>query len=183
MNLRNRSLRTRVLAYCVVLVVFAVSAAVAKEPADNRSADERTLRELDAQWSRAAAANDLEATVSYYADDASVLPPNAPTVAGKPAIRTLWSSMLDPKVSVSWQAVKVEVARSGDLAYLLGAYRVDSKETQGKTLDQGKFVEVWKKQPDGKWKVVADIFNSDLPVAAAPAEKPTSDATTKPDKE
>ena len=37
--------------------------------------------------------------------------------------------------------------------------------------DHGKYVEVWNKQADGKWKAVADIFNSDLPVATPPAPK------------
>jgi hypothetical protein len=37
--------------------------------------------------------------------------------------------------------------------------------------DTGKFVEVWKKQSDGKWKCTVDIFNSDLPLPAAPAAK------------
>jgi ketosteroid isomerase-like protein len=46
------------------------------------------------------------------------------------------------------------------------------KDPQGNPVaDHGKFVEVWKKQADGKWKVVEDIFNSDVPMAApAPAE-------------
>ena len=69
-----------------------------------------------------------------------------------------------PGKSLSWEAKKVEVSRSGDLAYLIGAYRLAMKGAQ----DRGKFVEVWKKQPDGQWKVVADIFNSDLPAAGAP---------------
>jgi len=34
--------------------------------------------------------------------------------------------------------------------------------------DQGKGVEVWKKQRDGSWKVVLDIFNSDVPAPAPP---------------
>jgi len=29
--------------------------------------------------------------------------------------------------------------------------------------DRGKFVEIWKKQRDGSWRVVLEIFNSDLP--------------------
>jgi len=37
--------------------------------------------------------------------------------------------------------------------------------------DRGKLVEVWKKQADGKWKTVADIFNSDLPLPAPPEPK------------
>jgi ketosteroid isomerase-like protein len=36
--------------------------------------------------------------------------------------------------------------------------------------DRGKYLAVWKKQPDGTWKCVMDIWNSDLP-ASAPAEK------------
>jgi len=36
--------------------------------------------------------------------------------------------------------------------------------------DKGKYVTVYRKQPDGKWKVVADIFNSDLPAPAPPKQ-------------
>jgi ketosteroid isomerase-like protein len=37
--------------------------------------------------------------------------------------------------------------------------------------DRGKLVEVWKKQLDGTWKTVTDIFNSDLPPPAPPEKK------------
>jgi ketosteroid isomerase-like protein len=58
----------------------------------------------------------------------------------------------------------VEVARSGDLAYAIGTYTLTMKDSQGKPIaDRGKFMEVWKRQPDGKWKAVADTYNSDLP--------------------
>jgi ketosteroid isomerase-like protein len=78
--------------------------------------------------------------------------------------------MLGPGVSISWSVGKVEVARSGDLAYLIGVYQMTSKDPQGQPVtDHGKLVEVWKKQPDAKWKTVADIFNSDLPPAPPPA--------------
>lgn len=138
-------------------------------PVDTRAADESAIRDLDAQWSKTAAANDLEGTVSYYSDDATLLPPNAPIAIGKQAIRASWASLLGPDVAVSWQVGKVEVARSGDLAYLIGSYKLTMKAPQGKPVtDHGKLLEVWKKQPDGKWKTVADIYNSDLPPAAPP---------------
>jgi ketosteroid isomerase-like protein len=55
----------------------------------------------------------------------------------------------------------------------MGTYQIAAKTPQGKSQeDRGKLVEVWKKQADGKWKTVADIFNSDLPSPSpAPAEK------------
>jgi uncharacterized protein (TIGR02246 family) len=156
---------------CLALVLL-VSACGQQTPPDTRAADESAIRDQDAQWSKAAEAKDLEATVSYYSDDASLLPPNAPIATGKQEIRAVWAPLLRPDVSVSWQASKVEVSRSGDLAYAAGTYQLTSKDPQGKPVtDQGKFVEVWKKQADGKWKTVVDTFNSDLPPSAPPEKK------------
>jgi len=155
-----------------VAVLLAASSCSQQTPADTRAADEGALREQDEQWSKAAGAKDLEATVSYYSDDASLLPPNAPIATGKQAIRAVWATMLGPNDSVSWQVSKVDVARSGDLGYSMGVYQLNTKDPQGNPVtDRGKLIEVWKKQADGKWKTVADIFNSDLPVPAPP-EKP-----------
>jgi uncharacterized protein (TIGR02246 family) len=156
---------------CVALVLFA-SACGQQAPPDTRAADEATIKDLDAQWSKTAGARDLDGTVSYYTDDASMLPPNAPIANGKAAIRTSWSAFLVPGTAVSWEANKVEVSRSSDLAYTMGDYQSTMKDSKGKlVMDRGKYVEAWKKQADGKWKVVADIFNSDLPVTPPAPEK------------
>lgn len=130
---------------------------------------EQTLRNLDAQWSAAAAAKDVDKTVSYYSKDAIVLPPNKPVATTKEAIRASWKEDLDSMISGSWKATKVEVATSGDMAYVSGTFEWTSKDASGKTVnDRGKYVEIFKKQADGTWKAVADIWNSDLP-ASAPA--------------
>jgi ketosteroid isomerase-like protein len=156
---------------CLALVLF-LSACGQQTPPDTRAADESTIRDLDAQWSKSAGANDVDGTVSYYSDDASMLPPNAPIATTKEGIRAVWASFLVPGASVSWQPSKVEVARSSDLAYAMGTYESSTKDSRGKLVtDRGKYVEVWKKQADGKWKTSVDIFNSDLP--SAPPEKKT----------
>ena len=168
---RDRHRFKLVLGGCMVVLLFA-AACTQQTPPDTRAADESALRDLDAQWSKTAAANDLDGTVSYYSDDASLLPPNGPIATGKQAIRPVWAALLSPGTSVSWQANKVEVARSSDLAYIVGTYQLAVKDSQGKPVnDHGKFVEVWKKQADGKWKAVADIFNSDLPPSTPPEKK------------
>jgi ketosteroid isomerase-like protein len=127
--------------------------------------DEATLRKLDDEWSKAAGSRDVEKTISYYSDDAVVMPPNIPTLTGKEPIRTLWKSMLgSPDFSGGWKASKVEVAQSGDLAYVSGSYEFNEKDDSGKPItDKGKYLEVWKKQADGSWKCIADMFNSDQP--------------------
>jgi uncharacterized protein (TIGR02246 family) len=137
----------------LVAILFAAGCGENKPP-DTRAADEKAIRDLDAQWSKAAAARDVDGTVSYYSDDASLLVPNAPIASDRQSIRASWASLLGPDTSLSWQATKVEVARSSDLAYLVGTYQLTTKDAQGKPVsDNGKFVEVWKKQADNKWNL------------------------------
>jgi len=162
------SMKTKfILAICVALLPLSfIGSALA---AGTKSADEQALRDADAQLSAAATAKDLDKTVSYYSDDAVVMPPNSESVTTKEAIRsTLKDLLASPGAAVSWKATKVEVAKSGDLACVSGIYEETTIDTSGKPVkDRGKYVEVWEKQADGKWKCGADIWNSDLPVALA----------------
>jgi ketosteroid isomerase-like protein len=132
-------------------------------------AEEAAIRALDAQWSATAGKNDLDGTVAFYSDDAVLLPPNAPIAKDKRSIRESWAGLLGPNTSVSWKPSTIEVAKSGELGYLSGTYELSIKDPKGGPAihDTGKILEVWKKQPDGKWKCVADTYNSDIPVPAA----------------
>ncbi len=130
---------------------------------------EQAIRDLDSQWSAAAGSKELDKIVSYYADNALVMPPNDAAVTSKDGIRSAWKEMLAlPGFSISWKATKVEAAQSGDLAYSSGTYDMTLNDASGKPApDHGKYLEIWKKQADGTWKVVADIWNSDLPMPAS----------------
>src|SRR5271157_5887189 len=132
--------------FCGCLAIFLLASGCGPQtPPDTRAAYEKAIRDLDAQWAKAAVDKDLDATVSYYSDDASLLPPNAPIATGNHAIRAVWAPILGPDVSLSWSPSKVEVARSGDLAYLIGVYQMTQKGSQGKpSTENGKLVEVWK---------------------------------------
>ncbi|HZR57264.1 MAG TPA: DUF4440 domain-containing protein [Terriglobales bacterium] len=114
-------------------------------------------------WSHAAETKDLEQTLSFYADDASVLPFNAPIVTGKVQIRQLWSHLMStPGFSLRFAPTSVEVAQSGDLAYEIGTFELTMHDAQGKPVKTpGKYVVTWK-QMGGKWKATADIFNTDV---------------------
>ena len=152
----------------VVTLTLGVAAAAVCWAADTKI--EQALRDLDAKWSAAAGAKDVDKTVSYYSDDAVVMPPNAPSATTRETIRSAWKEMLTtPGAAISWKATKVEVAKSGDLACVSGTYEETMTDASGKSAkDHGKYVEVWEKQADGNWKCGADIWNSDLP---APGDK------------
>jgi len=139
--------------------------------AADRHAAESELRALDEQWSATAARNDLDGTVAFYADDAVLLPPNAPIATDKKSIRESWAGLLGPHTAVSWKWTKVEVAQSGELGYIYGTYKltIGASGNVGAVSDTGKFLEVWKKQSNGTWKCIVDTYNSDL-TAPAPAQ-------------
>jgi uncharacterized protein (TIGR02246 family) len=154
----------------LVIVILGFAAAAICLAGDPKI--EQAIRDLDEQWSKAAGAKDVDKTVSFYADDALVMPPNGAAATTKEAIRALWKDFLTD-ASLSWKTKKVEVAQSGDLAFSSGTYEVKLNDPTGTPVnDRGKFLEVWKKQTDGTWKCVADMWNSDLrPTAPGAPEK------------
>jgi ketosteroid isomerase-like protein len=156
-------------AVCIALLPFAFDGRAFA--GDTKS--EQGLRDADAQWSKAAGAKDLDKTVSFYSEDANVLPPNAPIATTKEAIRKVWKDLFDsPGAAISWKAVKVEVAKSGDIGFVSGTYEATMNDASGKPVtERGKYVEVWEKQANGTWKCGKDIWNSDAPASAAAEKK------------
>jgi ketosteroid isomerase-like protein len=162
-------MKIKTLVLTLTLGLAAAAACVAGDPKA-----EQALRDADDAWSKAAASKDLDKTVSYYSTDATVLPPNASAATTKDAIRKIWQDMLaSPGLAISWKATKVEVAKSGDLGFVSGTYELTMNDSNGKPVtDKGKYVEVWEKKADGKWKCGTDTWNSDLPAApSASVEK------------
>jgi ketosteroid isomerase-like protein len=140
------------------------------EKASDTQPVEQLLRDLDAQWAKAAAAKDVEQTIGYYSDDAIVLPPNATSAATKEAVRNVWKDMFaSPGLAITWKPTKVQLAKSGEMAWVSGTYELTMNDASGKPInDRGKYLEVWEKQSDQNWKCRADMWNSDL-AASAPA--------------
>lgn len=150
--------------------LMGLTSACQRQAPDTRAADEQAVRAADADSLKAAQAKDCERWATFYASDASLFPPNAPIVTGRDAIRNFCSQLAaNAGFAISWQIAKVEVSRAGDLAYAQGSYEMTLNDAKGKPVtDRGKWVVVHKRQADGTWKFVADIFNSDLPAPVAP---------------
>jgi ketosteroid isomerase-like protein len=136
-----------------------------QQPASTQAADEAAVRQTDENWSKAAQSKKVDDWVAFYSEDAVILPPNDKKASGKEDVRKdIGELLMLPGLSLRWEPSKVEVARSGDLAYTQGSYRMAFTDPHGKpATDQGKTLEIWKKQADGTWKCVADMWSSDLP--------------------
>jgi ketosteroid isomerase-like protein len=152
-------------------------------PKDTRAADEAAIRAASKAWSDAAQAKDVDKAVSFYATDGIQLTDKGPLVDDAATLHAGWQKMLAlPGPGLSLQTSKVEVAKSGDIAYEYGAYDFAVADSAGKITDQkGKYVVIWKKQTDGTWKAAVDINNTDAPTppAPAPAAKPAAHNSAK----
>jgi ketosteroid isomerase-like protein len=133
--------------------------------------DEAAIRQaLDAEM-KAADAADAAGWASLYTSNAIVLRPHATAVQGRDAIQQ-WLATL-PHISNA-KAQGVEVMGYGDLAYLRGAYSMTfSIPGVPSPIDEwGKFLQIYRKQSDGSWKMTREIYNSDLPLPVPAQQLP-----------
>ncbi|MBD0369446.1 MAG: DUF4440 domain-containing protein [Pyrinomonadaceae bacterium] len=135
-------------------------AAVESKAAKNNSeADLETGRnnilKLEREFSKASVEEGaLKAYLSYMADDVRLLHEGKFPFVGKQSAR---SALEATTGKLSWQPEKSDVARSIDLGYSYGTY--DLKSADGKQDENGYYVHIWKRQPDGKWKLLVEVLN------------------------
>jgi uncharacterized protein (TIGR02246 family) len=147
-------------------------ACTAPEAGDSAAAA-REVAAADSAWSAAAASRDLEASVAALAEDGIMFPPGQPPVIGRAAVRAfMQEGFAVPGFSASW--VTDTVVAAGDMAYSIGRSRYTFPDSAG-GLDtvHAKGIAVWRREADGRWRAVADIWNESpelpriVPAAAA----------------
>ena len=146
-----------------VAIAFAVLFSAGPALAADMGKAAKALATLDEDWSKAAVKRDVDRVASFYAEDATVYPPNAPAAIGRPAAKKVWAAYFaDPTFSISWKTVTAGVSKSGDLGFTAGTYEASFKGPDGKmAAEKGKYVCTWTKDKDGKWKALHDIWNTD----------------------
>lgn len=129
----------------------------------DRSADIIAIRKADSAWDKASEAKSADGWLSFYSDDAIMMPPGENVcidkVSREASIKKMFAT---PGVSLRFQATKVDVSQMSDMGYAVGVYQWTSKDANGKDYHEtGKYCETWKKQPGGDWKCIVDIWNAD----------------------
>jgi ketosteroid isomerase-like protein len=156
-------MRTRISTSVAAVLLLLAGCAPGIDVAQERAA----LMSTDREWSQTT--GDPDKFVSFYAPDASFYSAGMPLVKGPAAIREVMGQLMTmPGFALQFSATNTQVSAAGDLGYITGTYEL----TLASGVEKGKYVTVWRKQPDGSWRVVEDIFNADAPPPAPPAEAP-----------
>ncbi|MEX1241580.1 MAG: DUF4440 domain-containing protein [Cyclobacteriaceae bacterium] len=145
-----------------VLLLILVLSGCANQRVDQNTEAEK-LMELSRNWALEAQSADNERILSNWAPDAMVMPPGQPSIKGHDAIRKmLEESSRIPGFEINWEPKEAFVSKSGDLGYVIAHNYINVTDSVGKTITTfHKAVEIWKRQEDGSWKNVVDIFNHD----------------------
>jgi ketosteroid isomerase-like protein len=123
----------------------------------SHEADDKALRDLVDRTVAAAGKRDFETYGKYYAPKTVLALPGRPIeVAGPMKVE------LPAGYAIKMVTIKTEISDGGDLGYALGTYEQTAPDKSGTlTNTVGKWMSVFKKQPDGSWGAVADTFNVD----------------------
>lgn len=150
----------------VVAALIALAAAVPGARSANATADEAVFRAASTTWASAYNAGDVDRIVALYADDAILMPPNAPAATDHAAMRAFLTQdrAASKSAGLTLHLKDQGAGASGNLGWHAGTYTMT--DASGETVDAGKWVETWRKA-DGKWLIIRDIWNSDRPAAAA----------------
>jgi uncharacterized protein (TIGR02246 family) len=137
------------------------TATLAGAPATDVAAVRQAIEAQNARFSAAAVKADTATIAGLYTDDAIVMGPNSPALHGHDAIAKGFAEMSAMKLTgLKLQTQDVIVA--GDYAIETGAYDLNAAPPKAKPVhDVGKYIVVWKKQTDGSYKLLRDIYNSD----------------------
>jgi uncharacterized protein (TIGR02246 family) len=148
----------------------ALTACAPKAP--DTAADVAAIKASEQDWFKSYNASDAAGVAALYAEDGVVLAPGVPAAVGRAAIKTfLVSDIANAKAAglTDHGDEVTDVGIAGDNAWVTGAYFVT--DTSKATVDKGKYVTIYRRA-EGKWLIIRDTWNSDMPPAAASAPAP-----------
>ncbi len=118
----------------------------------------RSLLQADTDNDRDVAQRGVDAWVAMFAEDGAIFPGEAPLFRGHEKIRAEMAALGDPRkqppeLRVRWKPLGAQVSADGTMGWTYGNALIVTPKGE----KRGKYVSVWRRQPDGAWKIVADI--------------------------
>ncbi len=147
-----------------VLACPPVEEEVAGDPAavEPSIGDERALNALVADFMVAINNSDADAVAALYASDAIRMPPDAPEIRGREAIRQNLEGAFE-NAAIEAQVHVEETEFSGELASVRGTFALVTVPKDGSAASeiQGNWMRLMRREPDGRWLVALELWNAE----------------------
>jgi len=149
--------------WTLAALALAVMNGCTQESAQSLETAMAALRDAADGYHEAASAKDRDAVVAFYADDAVMIPPNAERVEGIDEVRNYRFGFIENlSIETQFETIRTDVSTGGDLGWTLAIVEVTFAGPDGEPAgDRIRDFHVWKRQADGSWKVIVDVWNSE----------------------
>jgi uncharacterized protein (TIGR02246 family) len=115
------------------------------------------IKAADAAWVEAAASKSVVRMLEFYDDEAVFIGQDGKVITGMENLRAAWTTFFAvPGIALSWKVHEVKASHSRDLACSYGPWETEQGPPGQQTKQSGTYVFVWRKQQDGRWKVLID---------------------------
>lgn len=147
----------------IIILLCHVAMACTNQLVVDKKLEGERLMQLSRDWSDVVKTGDLEKIMEGWADDAVMMVPGMSPLRGKEAIKGYVKAGLEiPGFSVKWEPLEVFVSDNGDMAYMIERNEMIVNDSLGSPLvTYNKTVTVWRKDDDGNWKNIIDMWNED----------------------
>ncbi len=152
----------------VLLGLLGIVSCTRQTPVDV-SAERDALREADTRYSETLSRKDTDAFSGFYAPDGAMYPPEGSVVKGPDSIRSFVGPFFkDPAFASKFTPLTVEVSQGGDMGYTFNLLELTATRPNGEPgTERLRDFHLWRKQADGSWKIMVDIWNAEPPPTAA----------------
>ena len=154
----------------VILVALLLAAAVTScaPPAPDVAQDRKASEAITQQSQKDLLAGNFDTTLATYADDAVSMPHGGPMIKGKEAIRAEMVRMIGTGMKFSKVIfTTLDVKVNGNSAFEIGTFDMAFAMPGGSEMsEQGKYLTVYERGPDGKWRIKVETWNGDAPTPA-----------------
>ncbi len=142
-------------ALTLILIIFVLLSCSETKPV----ADPTVLLDADIAFSDYSVKHGIQKAFIEFADDSVVLlKPKQMPIVGKLSLIKSYEGKSDTEVVLTWKPAKAIIAESGELGYTYGFWTLFAP----KDTSRGTYMTVWKKDPNGRWKYIADTGNEGL---------------------
>jgi ketosteroid isomerase-like protein len=129
-----------------------------KDARIDRASGKKAIPALEEKFSKASQKKGMAYPFAdYAAEDVRALRSGTfPAIGYKEAVA--FEALRTGNRSLTWVPVDADTSASGDLGYSYGSYEL--KGEKGGASEAGSYLRVWKKQRDGRWKVILDVMSA-----------------------
>ena len=147
-------------------LTVAIAACAPQAPVVDVAAETEALRAETLGYNIAVEALDAAGMAAYYADDSRSMPPNEATLVGPADMQAFLEELSTIEgFAVTIDPPEVVVGAGGDVGYTVGNLQITAPGPDGEfTTTNERDVHIWRKQADGTWKLVIDIWNPETPL-------------------